>query len=548
MPTLTYSIHDRRHLQRMLAQEKRVNSIFDIFISSIAPEMRKWNETSNKSVWVRNSSIEHKINLQLLNLQRTLEKEIRANQTDAWMSAIEKNDLIVEQYIKGMALSSVAKEGMFSRNLEGLKALQRRVDNGMNLSDRVWNITNQTKGHVELFLESGLAAGRSAEGIGRDMRQMLNNPDKRFRRVRNEEGKLVLSQPMKNYHPGQGVYRSSRMNALRLSATETNMGYRMSDVERWEQLDFVLGYEVKRSPNAEPCAICDALKGKYPKGFVFSAFHPFCICYAVPIVMEHNDFADFLLDRTPKGQIITDIPAQAKEFLEKNPKYLQGSYYGKMNETFLNAQSGIKFFVDKELRTKTTQQKESIQEKWNERKLYNAIENTENKIRMNKKYETGVAFDSFGKIVLDKRGKATSVSFTQDECRLVKDAFFTHNHPRGWSAKENTIGRIGNSFSKEDISFAIVNDVAEIRAVTPTFTFIMKRPEKGWPIDAGEMKKSVSEIETQIKNELHAMISRSNYDATTLDRANTCHYHLLWKRFSKKHGIEYRKFKSEGNK
>ena len=182
-----------------------------------------------------------------------------------------------------MAISSVSKEGMFSRNLDGLKALQRRVDNGMNLSDRVWNITNQTKGHVELFLESGMATGRSAEAIGRDFRQLLIDPDKRFRRIRDDKGKLVLSQPMKGYTPRRGVYRSSRMNALRVSATETNMGYRGSDSERWQQLNFVLGFEVKRSPNAHPCAICDAMKGKYPKDFVFLGWHPFCICFAVPL-------------------------------------------------------------------------------------------------------------------------------------------------------------------------------------------------------------------------------------------------------------------------
>ena len=164
---------------------------------------------------------------------------------------------------------------MFSRNLDALTALQNRIDNGFTLSDRVWNITKQTKGHVELFLESGLSTGRSAEEIGRDVRQLLQNPDKRFRRIRNEKGELVLSKPMKDYHPGRGVYRSSRMNAVRLTATETNMGYRMSDAERWKQLDFVLGFEVRRSPNAHKCDVCDPLVGKYPKGFIFSGWHPF---------------------------------------------------------------------------------------------------------------------------------------------------------------------------------------------------------------------------------------------------------------------------------
>lgn len=314
---LNITQQDKKHFRRMLAQENKVNSIFSRFIRLISPELRKWNNSGNKgSVWVRNSAVENKINRHLQEFQAILEKEITENQKDAWLDAIEKNDIIVEQYIKNMALSKTVKEGMFKRNIDALTALQNRVDNGLNLSQRVWRITEQTKGHIEFFLESGISEGRSSEAIGRDFRQLLNDPDKRFRRIRNEEGKLVYSQPMKDYHPGAGNYRSSRMNALRVASTETNMGYRMSDAERWQQMDFMLGYEVKRSANAHPCPICDSLKGKYPKGFVFPGWHPFCICYAVPIVMEHNDFADFLLnDAVPRDQVIKDIPEQSRDWI-----------------------------------------------------------------------------------------------------------------------------------------------------------------------------------------------------------------------------------------
>lgn len=328
---------DKQHINRLLLQEQQINTLFNQLIRLVAPEMRKWKDAGNKnSVWIRNAGIESRINRILNDFRIALEKFIKENQEKAWMSVIEKNDLIVEQFIKGMALSSIVKEGMFSRNLEALKALQNRIDDGINLSKRVWEISMQTKGHVELFLESGLSTGRSAEAIGRDFRQLLYDPNKRFRRIRDEEGNLVLSQPMKNYNPGRGVYRSSRMNALRVASTETNMGYRMSDSERWKQLDFVQGYEVKRSANAHPCVICDSLKGKYPKGFVFPGWHPFCICYAVPIVMEHNDFADYLLsEKIPEADIIKNIPGNAIQFFSKNVNYLENSYIAKYNKALL---------------------------------------------------------------------------------------------------------------------------------------------------------------------------------------------------------------------
>ena len=362
MPSTLLSFHDQQHITRMFVQEQRVNMIFNQFVSAIAPEMRKWKDAGNKnSVWVRNPGVEKAIDKYLVQLQSNLEKEIKSGQTKAWDEAILKNDKMVEKYIKGMSLSTIVKEGMFKRNLDALQLLQNRTENGLNLSQRVWSIAGQTKGHIETFLEGGIATGRSADAISRDFRQLLNNPDKRFRRVRDENGKLVLSQPMKDYHPGRGVYRSSKMNAIRVSATETNMGYRMSDCERWKQLDFVLGFEVKRSRNGHPCAICDALVGQYPKDFIFSGWHPFCICIAVPIVTDHDDFADFLLtDQAPTDKYIRDIPPNARAWMN--------NYIQKTGETPFFARKNTVFLESKKIKpVKTAARKADIQARWNTR-------------------------------------------------------------------------------------------------------------------------------------------------------------------------------------
>jgi hypothetical protein len=172
----------------------------------------------------------------------------------------------------------------------------------------------------------------------------------------------------------------------------------------------------------------------------------------------------------------------------------------------------------------------------------------ENEIRMNKTFETAVAFDKNGNVVIDKRGEARKVEFTDEECRVVKDCVFTHNHPSGWNAKEGTIGRIGNSFSIQDISFAIGNDVAEIRAVTPTYTFVMKRPTNGWGMGVANLKKEYNQIEAEIrKNTNKAVYGASTRQEMELaaDRANASFFHLVWKKFSKKHGIEYNKKKTK---
>ena len=551
MPELSF--YDKQHIQKVAAQQAVIANIFNQFILSVSPYLRMWDDAGKNNVWLRNQGIENAVDRELLNLESMLYANISAFQKDGWERAERKNDDFISQFIKGMSISSATKDGMFAHSLSAFETLKNDIDaNGFKLSDRVWNITQQTKSQLEFYLDSGVVAGRNANGISSDIRQILQNPQKRFRRIRNEKGELVLSQPMKDYHPGQGVYRSAYKNALRTSATTTNTAYRSADYERWSKQDFILGIEIHRSANNRgPCKICDAMVGKYPKTFKFTGFHPFCICFATPITMEPENFADFLLnDTVPKEQVITDIPQGAKDFVIENKDGLQSAFWYKDNftndgglqrEIFSQPITNEVIKVSKPKRIKTDSEIANIKQKWNERKLYNKITNTENEIRLNKSFETGVLFDRNGNVVIDKRGAKYSVAFTDEECAKMKDCVFTHNHPRGWQEPEKSLGRIGNSFSPADMYLAIAHNVSEMRAVTPNYTFAMKRPEEGWGITISKFEKLVNRENNKLRVEFTARINNNTLSPTM---ASVVHYHILWKRISEKMGWNYTKAKT----
>ena len=551
MPGLSF--YDKQHIQKVAAQQAVIANIFNQFILSVSPYLRKWFDAGKNNVWISNQGIESAVDRELLNLESMLYANISAFQKDGWERAERKNDDFISQFIKGMSISSATKDGMFTHSLSAFEALKNDIDaNGFKLSDRVWNITQQTKSQLEFYLDSGVVAGRNSNGISSDIRQILQNPQKRFRRIRNEKDELVLSQPMKDYHPGQGVYRSAYKNALRTSATTTNTAYRSADYERWSKQDFVLGIEIHRSANNRgPCKICDAMVGKYPKTFKFTGFHPFCICFATPITMEPENFADFLLnDTVPQGQTITDIPQAAKDFVSENKDGLQSAFWYKDNftndgglqrEIVSQPITNEVIKVSKPKRIKTDSEIANIKQKWNERKLYNKITNTENEIRLNKSFETGVLFDRNGNVVIDKRGAKYSVAFTDEECAKMKDCVFTHNHPRGWQEPEKSLGRIGNSFSPADMYLAIAHNVSEMRAVTPNYTFAMKRPEEGWGITISKFEKLVNRENNKLRAEFTARINNNTLSPTM---ASVVHYHILWKRISEKMGWNYTKAKT----
>ena len=381
MKGLTF--YDKQHIQKVLAQQSEVANIFNRFILSITPFLQQWANRSSDNVWLRNQVVEKCVDRELDKLQSLLLTNLTAFNINAWKRSEMKNEDFISEYIKGMAIDSVRKQGMFATNKDALSQLRKGVDvRGNNLSPMVWNLADQTKTQLEYYLQTGLSVGRSSSRISQDLRQILNEPDKRFRRVKDKEGKLVMSQPMKNYHPGQGIYRSSKMNALRLTATSTNMSYRTADYERWSKQDFILGIEIHRSANNRgPCKICDAMVGKYPKTFKFIGFHPFCICFATPITMEPDNFADFLLnDTVPQEQVITDIPKTAKDFVDENKNGVQSAFWYKDNfskegdlqrERTPQPTTPEVIKVSRTKRIKTDAEKNDIQKRWDDRFVRN---------------------------------------------------------------------------------------------------------------------------------------------------------------------------------
>lgn len=245
-------------------------------------------------------------------------QQIRQGIEAEWEEANIWNDKMVK-LIFGAKAKSNNLARWFERNRQAMDTFFARTQavGGMNLSQRVWKYTSSLRGEMENAISVSIGEGVSAATMSRRVRQYLREPDKLFRRVRGSDGKLRLSKPAQLYHSGRGVYRSSFKNAMRLTRTEINAAYRTADEERWRQLPFVVGYEVKLSNNHPEPDICDDLKGKYPKDFKFSAWHPQCRCFVVPILCTPQEMAD-LQKRVIAGEDVStwrpkeriDVPPQ----------------------------------------------------------------------------------------------------------------------------------------------------------------------------------------------------------------------------------------------
>lgn len=254
-----------------------------------------------------------------------------------WTLANNKNDELARR-VFGDNIGRLTQEQYrryFSNNDKAREAFLNRKEQGLNLSERVWRYADQFKSDIELGLDIGIRSGLDAPAMSRELQKFLQHPDMLFRRVRDKHGMLQLSKRASEFHPGQGVYRSSYKNARRLAATETNMAYMSADHERWQQLDFVVGIEIRLSGN-HTCLgrdgkphpfhdICDELQGRYPKDFKFTGWHPHCRCIATSILKTEKELMEenraILRGEEPSQEsanTVTDVPDNFKKWLEDN--------------------------------------------------------------------------------------------------------------------------------------------------------------------------------------------------------------------------------------
>lgn len=273
----------------------------------------------------------------LRNMYSRTYQAIRGGVQKEWILSNEHNDDLVKSIFGASSIEDHHFARYFLRNKEAMDAFFARKtgEEGLSLSQKVWKYNGMFKEELENALDLAIGEGTPANRLATKIKGYLQEPDKFYRRFRvkigedengnpiygriwkrriwdkeSESYKWVNDDP-KKYHPGQGVYRSSYRNAQRLARTETNIAYREADFTRWQQLDFVVGVEIKLSNNHPVWDICDDLKGVYPKGFKWVGWHPNCRCYMVPVLAKEEELdqmLDKILNGEDPGSVVTDSP------------------------------------------------------------------------------------------------------------------------------------------------------------------------------------------------------------------------------------------------
>lgn len=209
--------------------------------------------------------------------------------------------------------SKLYERAVFSHRAEAMQDFVNRVNNGLKLSERVWNLTEPLKPLLEKTVQIGIIEGRSAMQMINDLKIFLLNPAVLQNKYRRYTDELPFTNDKAVFHPGRGVYRSPEKNCRRMYANETNIAYRKAYSLQAQGNPVVVGFDIQLSNNhtlnGVPFVdVCDHLKGRYPKWFVFTGWHVLCRCHALSVLstkQELNDMAE-----TDLGGDLSDFHSQ----------------------------------------------------------------------------------------------------------------------------------------------------------------------------------------------------------------------------------------------
>ena len=240
---------------------------------------------------------------------------IYSGTSEEWKNSNEVQDLLANKVLQtyGATIGKEKYEILYQPNNDALKAFQQRKDKGFTISDMLWNQSTLYKQELEEAISCAIQKGTSAITLSKQISKYL----------------LDFPQLQKDYKERFG--KASRAmdceyRSIRLAASEINMAYRQAENLRWQQMDFVVGYEIKLSNNhtcnGKPFQdICDILAGKYPKDFQWTGWHPLCRCYKIPILKTEEEFLEWdgrSEATTASVNEVKDVPDAFKKWINEN--------------------------------------------------------------------------------------------------------------------------------------------------------------------------------------------------------------------------------------
>ena len=163
------------------------------------------------------------------------------------------------------------------------------------------------------------------------------------------------------------------------------------------------------------------------------------------------------------------------------------------------------------------------------------ISQLESKIR-NRKTEKGYVVGENGEVLAEsiKSSRSAAKFYTRD-LEAARGGIMTHNHPNA-EMGGSLAAQIGLPFSNADLDNAVKYNLKEIRAVTPNYTYSIRRPKDGWGNQA-DIDRELRNWERQVDSGYYEYMRRATRNGLpenqAYDRANVGVQWSQWRKTAK---------------
>lgn len=232
--------------------------------------------------------------------------------SEEWKQSNLVQDLLADKVLKAYTaqVDRNKYKVYYQTNSDALKAFQQRKEKGMNVSAKLWKQSKTYKEGLEAAISTAIKKGTSAVTLSKQISKYLTEFKSLQKDYKERFGTATKAQDCE--------YRS-----IRLARSEINMAYRKAENERWKQMDFVVGYEIKLSERHPEHDMCDMLAGRYPKDFDWTGWHPNDLCYKVPILKTEEEF--FADDDAPSPNEVAEVPEGFKKYILENEGQIESA-------------------------------------------------------------------------------------------------------------------------------------------------------------------------------------------------------------------------------
>jgi hypothetical protein len=219
---------------------------------------------------------------------RTMQTKLASQQIEAWANSKELIHVGIGDATDAAALVQATydeelfrKAGVSSRYWSaslmaqaraGINSVISRKENGITLSERVYKNRQGTMSQLNRVLNAGLALGKSASEIAKDVEKFINPQT-----------------PGGPHYAAQRLARTELNNAFHTTSLKGYMDSPFVDKVKWHLSG---SHKVPDECNqyAEKSHTRGGDAGVWKKSEVPGKPHPNCLCYTTPIVIDEEDF------------------------------------------------------------------------------------------------------------------------------------------------------------------------------------------------------------------------------------------------------------------